>query len=605
MTQTILDGLQIDGGELKVVKILNQAGDILIRNSRTGVFYIRTAEELRDDIEAEPAFTKNTAFNKDFGTTSDTVAEGNDSRILNGQTAFDWGNHADAGYLSADTSLDYLPLTGGTLESSGSTDTLNIDHASGSGLALNITKAGNGEGLKVVKTSGSGLAASITGGVTLLDELNLTTKLADAHIASAATWNAKIGGLIATGQVAFGTAAGVIGGDSGLIWDNVNKRLGVGTNAPAYNLEIKSNSNTTSFGVRRIGSDDVWVGIGTTSYDYVKGLFLKVDYGIRFGSTLNSLSTDGDVLSIKTYGYQRNIISSSGARINVRGYQSPSIIFSTQPTFDGTDNSLVTRMVINNVGNILINTTTDAGFRLDVNGTARITSTLQTDVDAVFNGVRIGRGGGNISTNTMGGDSALNSNTTGSTNTAVGGGALQLNTTGSQSTAVGFNALYSNNGGLNTAVGRNAMFSNTTGGSSVGIGTNVLLNNTIGGSNVGIGNSAGRYIADGTTPLTITKNSVFLGANTRALADNQTNQIVIGHNAIGLGSNSVVLGNDAITLTRLRGQVNMGSMKLDAMNTAPASATATGALGEIRVTATHIYVCTATDTWVRSALTTF
>lgn len=38
--------------------------------------------------------TKNTAFNKNFGTTAGTVAEGNDSRILNGQTAYAWGNHA-------------------------------------------------------------------------------------------------------------------------------------------------------------------------------------------------------------------------------------------------------------------------------------------------------------------------------------------------------------------------------------------------------------------------------------------------------------------------------------------------------------------------------
>ena len=42
----------------------------------------------------ENAFTKNTAFNKNFGTTAGTVVEGNDSRILNGQTAFGWGNHA-------------------------------------------------------------------------------------------------------------------------------------------------------------------------------------------------------------------------------------------------------------------------------------------------------------------------------------------------------------------------------------------------------------------------------------------------------------------------------------------------------------------------------
>lgn len=36
-----------------------------------------------EDVGAEPAFTKNTAFNKNFGTFSGTVAQGNDSRIVN------------------------------------------------------------------------------------------------------------------------------------------------------------------------------------------------------------------------------------------------------------------------------------------------------------------------------------------------------------------------------------------------------------------------------------------------------------------------------------------------------------------------------------------
>lgn len=49
--------------------------------------------------------------------------------------------------------------------------------------------------------------------------------------------------------------------------------------------------------------------------------------------------------------------------------------------------------------------------------------------------------------------------------------------------------------------------------------------------------------------------------------------------------------------------------KLSALNTAPASATATGTLGEIRITATYIYICTATNTatntWVRSPLATW
>jgi len=38
---------------------------------------------------------------------------------------------------------------------------------------------------------------------------------------------------------------------------------------------------------------------------------------------------------------------------------------------------------------------------------------------------------------------------------------------------------------------------------------------------------------------------------------------------------------------------------------APASATEKGAEGEVRITRTHIYVCTATNTWVRTALSTW
>ncbi|WP_265426917.1 pyocin knob domain-containing protein [Chryseobacterium sp. YIM B08800] len=37
-------------------------------------------------------------FSVNYGTTAGTSAQGNDSRIINGQTAFDWGNHAGAGY---------------------------------------------------------------------------------------------------------------------------------------------------------------------------------------------------------------------------------------------------------------------------------------------------------------------------------------------------------------------------------------------------------------------------------------------------------------------------------------------------------------------------
>ena len=81
------------------------------------------------------------------------------------------------------------------------------------------------------------------------------------------------------------------------------------------------------------------------------------------------------------------------------------------------------------------------------------------------------------------------------------------------------------------------------------------MNLTSGQNNTALGRNSARYIADGSTSLTIAQQSIFIGAETKALADSQTNQIVIGYNAIGLGSNSVVLGNSSITLTALRGNV--------------------------------------------------
>lgn len=42
-----------------------------------------------------------TAFSVKYGTAAGTAAQGNDSRINNGQTAYGWGNHASAGYAVA------------------------------------------------------------------------------------------------------------------------------------------------------------------------------------------------------------------------------------------------------------------------------------------------------------------------------------------------------------------------------------------------------------------------------------------------------------------------------------------------------------------------
>ena len=49
-----------------------------------------------------------TNFTPTYGTTANTIAQGNDSRINNGQIAFSWGNHANVGYIIKNQNFDTI-----------------------------------------------------------------------------------------------------------------------------------------------------------------------------------------------------------------------------------------------------------------------------------------------------------------------------------------------------------------------------------------------------------------------------------------------------------------------------------------------------------------
>jgi hypothetical protein len=210
---------------------------------------------------------------------------------------------------------------------------------------------------------------------------------------------------------------------------------------------------------------------------------------------------------------------------------------------------------------------------------------------------------GNITTgnnNTGIGHSAILLNTTGTDNTAIGLSALSSNLTGQGNTSIGVSSSGNLLGNFNTAIGlqalrgsvsstgsnnigigRISLFTNTTGESNVAIGNismadnntgsensalggESLSKNISGSQNVAVGRFAGNKITGGATDNSITNNSIYIGYNTKALANNQTNQIIIGHNETGLGSNTTIIGNSSTTLTALRGSLISGGTSTNA-----------------------------------------
>ena len=199
--------------------------------------------------------------------------------------------------------------------------------------------------------------------------------------------------------------------------------------------------------------------------------------------------------------------------------------------------------------------------------------------DMKVNGITVGLGGGQSSTNSAFGNASLSSNNTGIYNTAVGQSALAYNTSGQANTALGLNALRNNttangnvaigaaslqenNASYNIAIGLNTLQNNTSGQTNIGLGFNALLTNTTssgniaigaaslqnnnGGYNIGIGLNSMQENTLGTSNVAIGYNSLWknvansgstaIGYNSMQYADNRTTGRITGNTAIGYES---------------------------------------------------------------------
>jgi len=185
----------------------------------------------------------------------------------------------------------------------------------------------------------------------------------------------------------------------------------------------------------------------------------------------------------------------------------------------------------------------------------------------------------NASNNTAIGTNTLRFNTSGTPNTAVGSFSQVSSSTGTFNTSLGTNTLFNNTvGSFHTALGASVLFSLLTGNSNNGIGSGALFSLITGSENNALGRNAGRYFGTGTSALTEASASIFIGFNSRANAVGETNQIVIGNEALGLGSNTVVLGNDNIVTTALKGNVGIGKINPSTKLDINGDATITGSL---------------------------
>jgi hypothetical protein len=159
-----------------------------------------------------------------------------------------------------------------------------------------------------------------------------------------------------------------------------------------------------------------------------------------------------------------------------------------------------------------------------------------TGANNCFFGVEAGRVNTSGGNNSFFGVSSGRGNSSGSNNSFFGNGAGAINSTGA----------------YNSFVGNEAGSSNTTASFNSSFGFQAGHYNTTGGENVFLGVESGRKTLSGAF-VTVANNSVFLGGLARANANSETNQIVIGHSAIGLGSNTSVIGNLSTTLWKAWG----------------------------------------------------
>ncbi len=181
---------------------------------------------------------------------------------------------------------------------------------------------------------------------------------------------------LTSGSVLFSNGTTIAQSNANFFWDNTNARLGIGTATPAVALDVRG--QTTIALAQSDANNAPLVVQNLTAYSnpFTQNIQLWKN---SVGTTVMGLRADG-FLDLPVGGLASPIMSarangSASAPVFTRSNNATTGIF-----FPATNNIAISTnsaeaLRIFSTSNVAIGTTTDAGYKLDVNGTARVSGT--------------------------------------------------------------------------------------------------------------------------------------------------------------------------------------------------------------------------------------
>jgi uncharacterized protein YaiE (UPF0345 family) len=372
---------------------------------------------------------------------------------------------------TADVNLGTHDLTAerGTFENNGSSDTLTVNHTSGSGYGIIVTKGGNNEALYVSKTSGSGNAMTVVGGRTSLVDLALSSVTNTAgdfltisggvvHKRTAAQTLTDIGGQAAltnpvtgtgtSGQVAYFTGTTAISSESNLFWDATNDRLGIGTNIATQPLQIGNGLLTGNQYLRVFNSaSDIYLGqTGVNLFGAGNGQVLATDSTYTSNFSIGTLNLSANLIfgtanieAMRIFSGQNVHIGPTPASDNGQKLQ-----VSGQGIFTDSANGFNIDLVKTGGFGACIQLKNTSGLSIDLIRVLDSSNNIISRIEPATGGINFAAG--NVGIGTAGGINVVS----GWTNFVVNGSTTGL--IGVKANEVDYGAMYASTGGNNFVI---------------------------------------------------------------------------------------------------------------------------------------------------------